>query len=200
MVLAWKPTINIWKREKVNKNQCLQFSSHFWKANKSISVTCQPQGNPVVLHWSHAEKSPVTWKHQDLEQWQQQPTKAMNPISQWTQLTGWLLKHHYPPVNKHSNGKSPSWIGNTSSNGGFSIAMLDYRSVIFVWRGAWKLPETNMFIEAGSRVTTIPSMGRLSIFTYYMKTHTNQAFMKVNVQSSHWSYGVDKVANVVIYI
>ena len=35
----------------------------------------------------------------------------------------------YPPVNKHSNGKSPSWIGNTSSNGGFSIAMLDYRSV-----------------------------------------------------------------------
>ena len=26
-------------------------------------------------------------------------------------------------------GKSPSWIGNTSSNGGFSIAMLDYRSV-----------------------------------------------------------------------
>ena len=34
-----------------------------------------------------------------------------------------------PPVNKHSNGKSPSWIGNTSSNGGFSIAMLDYRSV-----------------------------------------------------------------------
>ena len=33
----------------------------------------------------------------------------------------------YPPVNKHSNGKSPSWIGNTSSNGGFSIAMLDYR-------------------------------------------------------------------------
>ena len=37
--------------------------------------------------------------------------------------------HFYPPVNKHSNGKSPSWIGNTSSNGGFSIAMLDYRSV-----------------------------------------------------------------------
>ena len=36
---------------------------------------------------------------------------------------------HYPPVNKHSNGKSPSWIGNTSSNGGFSMAMLDYRSV-----------------------------------------------------------------------
>ena len=35
----------------------------------------------------------------------------------------------YPLVNKHSNGKSPFSIGNTSSNGGFSIAMLDYRSV-----------------------------------------------------------------------
>ena len=35
----------------------------------------------------------------------------------------------YPPVNKHSNEKSPSWIGNTSSNGGCSIAMLDNRRV-----------------------------------------------------------------------
>ena len=36
----------------------------------------------------------------------------------------------YPPVNKHSNGKSPFSIGNTSSSGGFSIAMLDYRRVV----------------------------------------------------------------------
>ena len=43
-----------------------------------------------------------------------------------------LLMFWYPPVNKHSNGKSPSWVGNTSSNGGFSIAMLDYRRVRFV--------------------------------------------------------------------
>ena len=42
-------------------------------------------------------------------------------------------RKNYPPVNKHSNGKSPSWIGNTSSNGGFSIAMLDYRSVAGFW-------------------------------------------------------------------
>ena len=40
-----------------------------------------------------------------------------------------VFKDVYSPVNKHSNGKSPSWIGKTSSNGGFSIAMLDYRSV-----------------------------------------------------------------------
>ena len=39
------------------------------------------------------------------------------------------ISNLYPPVNKHSNGKSPSWIGNTSANGGFSITMLDYRSV-----------------------------------------------------------------------
>jgi len=45
-VLAWKPKINILKRLKVNQNQFLPFSSHFWKANKSISITCQPQGNP----------------------------------------------------------------------------------------------------------------------------------------------------------
>ena len=36
----------------------------------------------------------------------------------------------YPPVNKHSWLENPpSWIGNTSSTGGFSIAMLDYRCV-----------------------------------------------------------------------
>ena len=40
-----------------------------------------------------------------------------------------VQKSGYPPVDKHSNGKSPFWIGNTSSNGRFSIAMLDYRSV-----------------------------------------------------------------------
>ena len=36
-----------------------------------------------------------------------------------------LCRFDYPPVNKHNNGKSPFSIGNTSSNGGFSIAMLD---------------------------------------------------------------------------
>ena len=49
------------------------------------------------------------------------PDDGRNPANQQ------LIWRNYPPVNKHSNGKSPSWIGNTSSNGGFSIAMLDYR-------------------------------------------------------------------------
>ena len=43
----------------------------------------------------------------------------------------------YPPVNKHSNGKSPFLIGNTSWNGGFYIAMLDYRSVVLVVHLGW---------------------------------------------------------------
>ena len=38
----------------------------------------------------------------------------------------------YPPVIKHSNGKSPFSIGNTSSKGSFSIAMLDYQRVTHV--------------------------------------------------------------------
>ena len=45
-------------------------------------------------------------------------------------LEQWFIAIDYPPVNKHSNGKYPSWIGNTSSNGGFSIAMFNYRSVV----------------------------------------------------------------------
>ena len=36
---------------------------------------------------------------------------------------------NYTPVIKHSNGKSPFSIGNTSSKGSFSIAMLDYQRV-----------------------------------------------------------------------
>ena len=40
-----------------------------------------------------------------------------------------LMVYNYTPVIKHSNGKSPFSIGNTSSKGSFSIAMLDYQRV-----------------------------------------------------------------------
>ena len=40
-------------------------------------------------------------------------------------VTGW----GYPLVNQHGNGNLPFPIGNTSTNGGFSNAMLVYRSV-----------------------------------------------------------------------
>ncbi len=39
-------------------------------------------------------------------------------------------RSRYPLVNQHSNGTSPFPIGNTSSKGPFSIAILDYRSAI----------------------------------------------------------------------
>ena len=50
------------------------------------------------------------------------------------------LKYDYPPVNKHSNGNPASWIGNTSSNVGFYIAMLDYRSVRLIYPASWLFP------------------------------------------------------------
>ena len=90
--------------------------------------------------------SPFCWLHPK-NKWHRILGGALDILSH---LTSWgfdvwtpqnlPIKHHqtscsdvfkdvYSPVNKHSNGKSPSWIGKTSSNGGFSIAMLDYRSV-----------------------------------------------------------------------
>ena len=45
----------------------------------------------------------------------------------------YINKTPYTPVIKHSNGKSPFSIGNTSSKGSFSIAMLDYQRVWMVY-------------------------------------------------------------------
>ena len=39
-------------------------------------------------------------------------------------VCGFAVHIEHPPVNKHSNGISPFEIGNTSSKGPFSIAML----------------------------------------------------------------------------
>ena len=55
------------------------------------------------------------------------------------------LFERYPLVNKHSNGKPPFSIGNTSSNGGCSIAMLDYQSV------SWEY-HVKCYFNAGSLV------------------------------------------------
>ena len=57
-----------------------------------------------------------------------------NPEDRDENLTKYLSCHHlvkvYPLVISHSNGISSCLIRNTSSKGPFSIAMLDYRSVI----------------------------------------------------------------------
>ncbi len=52
----------------------------------------------------------------------------------------------YTPVIKHSNGKSPFSIGNTSSKGSFSIAMLDYQRVC----APKYSPTTELGVENGS--------------------------------------------------
>ena len=63
-----------------------------------------------------------------------------------------VLWNMYPPVNKHSNGKSPFWIGNTSSNGGCSISMCNIMCLHFtqyhlsLWRKAGGLPMRVKFI------------------------------------------------------
>ena len=50
----------------------------------------------------------------------------------------------YTPVIQHSNGNSPFPIGNSFTNGGFSIAMLVYRSVtVFQFFFGFFLPEKN---------------------------------------------------------
>ena len=56
----------------------------------------------------------------------------------WNRMVSFL---GYPPVKKHGNGKSPFSIGNTSSTGPFSIAMLVYQRVIgaFFFRGLFFL-------------------------------------------------------------
>ena len=79
--------------------------------------------------WFSPRSSLVSWESKFL---------TWKTLQHWKQKTRWMLHlitemlhvwNIYPPVNKHSNGKSPSWIGHTSSNGGFSIALLDCRSV-----------------------------------------------------------------------
>ena len=54
----------------------------------------------------------------------------------------WGASSHYPVVNKHSWLENPPFsIGNTSSKGPFSIAMLVYQRVVF--RGVYP-PKINM--------------------------------------------------------
>ena len=65
-----------------------------------------------------------------------------------------------PSGNQHSNGTSPYLLGNTSSNGPFSIAMLVYRRVIF--QGLTESPETTQKIgETLHQQGTIPTWKNL---------------------------------------
>ena len=98
------------------------------------------------------------------------PKKGGELVMHWTWWWSWVWKS-YPPVNKHSNGKSLSWIGNTSSNGGFSIAMLDYRSVFLGWVGFMEYygQKRKIEIPKGYRRIQVTNHCRLNsiyIYTY----------------------------------
>ena len=56
------------------------------------------------------------------------------------------VEKSYPLVNSHSNRISPVSIGNISSKGPFSIAMLDYRSVVKIDRldHLWTVPQVEV--------------------------------------------------------
>ena len=96
---------------------------------------------PLLIHvstgWAIILLWPGIFLYFPQKNTQHQPPKS-NKMESWSNaifgLFGWMCCHltylkTYPPVNKHSNGKSPCSIGNTSSKGGFPIAMLDYRRV-----------------------------------------------------------------------
>ena len=92
-----------------------------------------------------------------------------------------MMCHHptktgYPPVNKHSNGKSPSWIGNTSSNDGFSIAMLDYRSVLGM---LWLPPNFDVICQAELGRFEEPPVSpvEFQFFGFQSKRHLSDAPM-----------------------
>ena len=89
-------------------------------SNKKHICFCQAQMKKTVKLICFSWKFQAIWRGK---------YESQNPWIPWHPNLQ-VKKNKYPPVNKHSNGKSPSWIGNTSSNGGFSIAMLDCRRVL----------------------------------------------------------------------
>ena len=75
----------------------------------------------------------------------------------------------YTPVIKHSNGKSPFSIGNTSSKGSFSIAMLVYQRVIFLLN--WISEELTVVKSVDSCEFSVYSACETWIFGPSYKTH-----------------------------
>ena len=79
----------------------------------------------------------------------------------------WFPQNGYPLVNKHSNGKSPFSIGNTSSNGGFSIAMFVYRRVIWRPHGSSNsiyIPHITVFDNPNSESLISNSSNKITSF------------------------------------
>ena len=76
---------------------------------------------------------------------------------------------NFPLVNKHSNGKQPFFIGDTSSNGGFRIAMLVYRSVVRIVKTTTEQKQQGPFLYSQCL-----SLSFSNIFDYQQQTITKK--------------------------
>jgi len=74
---------------------------------------------------------------------------ALLPLPEWRETR----VKSYPPINEHGNGKSTFYVGNTSSNGPFPIAMLVY----------WVCKNKKLWLEnTGLKKNSWPSSSSLS--------------------------------------
>ena len=80
--------------------------------------------NPEFRMFSHGQVTMVSLRHSVF---------GMSALPRAAYLRGHAMLHrNYTPENQHDIGKSPCSIGNTSSNGGFSIVMLVFWGVIIL--------------------------------------------------------------------
>ncbi len=111
------------------KNRCSISMLDFGKVKTSCILAGAPisGGCPLLQGPVMSSIDPQLKLH--LIHWNQDSNKNQGNGT-WTNLKMFIFSYFpYTPVIKHSNGKSPFSIGNTSSKGSFSIAMFDYQRV-----------------------------------------------------------------------
>ena len=123
-----------------------------WGRNKK---SCQAKKHPWKFRWLEPQNHPnekrkITWTKPPYSGFQmfvfqgeiEDSSRGINKES-----TIHLRSRNYTPENKHDIGKSPCSMGNTSSNGGFSIVML-------VFFGGYPLHFVNFGAVKDSRIFT----------------------------------------------
>ena len=91
-----------------------------------------------------------------------------------TTIPGWgsIPNYHFPPENSHDNGKSSFQIGDTSSNGCFSIVMLVF--------GGMELLRT--YQNHVDKLMTIPWAARAMLITWTVRISQK----RLNVKEPAW--------------
>ena len=130
---SWLQFIGIWR--KYGRDLAFHFLFKNFKLVHPLSVT-------LPASQCHAAREV-----------QRGPEPWVKKITCQSRAKSWEI---YPPVNKHSNGKSPFSIGNTSSKGLFSIAMLVYQRVpLKAWLQCYK--HIHHFVDS-----LLPTLGMMS--------------------------------------